>query len=59
MRHLTLEDLSDAITLTEGLFEQKRWYVSQPSNLWKYFCGVCWGMIKQRREASDADQGSV
>ncbi len=46
LQRLELEDLRQAMNATLSLWNQKP-YTTQ-TGAWKYFCGTCWTMIRQR-----------
>jgi len=52
---LGIDDLRHAINVTESRFPDLR--AGSEWIAWKYFCGVCWGMIRDRENAHPDEGG--
>lgn len=53
VKELGVEGVREAISAAEGFFERKaHWMTPDSRQLWRYFCGVCWKMIR----GSDPDE---
>ena len=51
LENLTLDDLRLAVDKTELLSKRKPWMVWEgASHLWRYFCGVCWNLIREEQD---------
>jgi hypothetical protein len=46
VKSLGLEGVRHAIEATERFWGTKHWMGGSSRNLWRYFCGVCWKMIR-------------
>lgn len=52
LNRITLDDLRVAVDQTEFYVGQKPWMPHESeSRLWKYFCGVCWKMVRGQYDA--------
>jgi len=47
LKHLTIVDLQEAIEKAHGKIPVER---DCDERTWKYFCGICWGVIKERND---------
>jgi hypothetical protein len=50
---LSVQEIADAIAATEARDDRDHLY---PSDRWKYFCGVCWTMVRSRKSGEGAGQ---
>lgn len=46
LAELDMEDLEEAVAAAEAASERRRF---SGYGIWKYFCGICWNMIKESR----------
>jgi hypothetical protein len=51
MRLLSIEQIRDAVEAAGYLIDREPEVAETPGQVWKYFCGACWTMVRRDREA--------
>jgi hypothetical protein len=54
VQRLDMEAIRHAVNQTERFLGTRHWMGSSNYRLWKYFCAICWKMIKGDEGESDA-----